>query len=78
LQQFPGSGRSRKPVGLVDVTGLETIYSSAIKNAYITWHDDTLDEFLADPAGLVHGTKMFITIPSGAERENVTAYLDGP
>jgi cytochrome c2 len=78
LQQFPGSGRSRKPVGLVDVTGLETIYSSAIKNAYITWDDDTLDEFLAGPAGLVHGTKMFITIPSGAERENVTAYLDGP
>jgi cytochrome c2 len=76
LQQFPGSGRSRKPVGLLrgstkDVTGVETVYSSAMKNAYITWDDDTLNKFLADPAGFVH----FI-IPSSAERENVIAYLD--
>ena len=76
MQQFPGSGRSREPVGLLrvstmDVTGVETIYSSAMKNAYITWDDDTLNKFLADPAGFVH----FI-IPRSAERENVIAYLD--
>jgi cytochrome c len=50
-------------------------YSSAMKNANITWDDDTLDKFLAGPAGFVHGTKMFLSIPSRTDRENVIAYL---
>jgi cytochrome c len=54
-------------------TGYE--YSSAMKNADITWDDDTLDKFLAGPAGFVHGTKMFLSVPSSAERQNVIAYL---
>jgi cytochrome c len=51
-------------------------YSPAMKNANITWDDSTLDKFLASPAGLVHGTKMFISVPSSADRQNVIAYLD--
>jgi cytochrome c len=51
-------------------------YSSAMKSANITWDDAALDEFLASPAGFVHGTKMFISVPSGTDRQNVIAYLD--
>ena len=50
-------------------------YSPAMKDANITWDDDTLDKFLAGPAGFVHGTKMFISVPSSADRQNIIAYL---
>jgi len=50
-------------------------YSSAMKSANITWDDDSLDKFLAAPAGVVHGTKMFIGVPNSADRQNVIAYL---
>ena len=51
-------------------------YSPAMKNADITWDDDTLDKFLAGPASFVHGTKMFLNLPNSSDRENVIAYLD--
>ena len=51
-------------------------YSPAMKNANITWDDATLDKFLASPAGIVHGTKMFMNLPSSIDRQNVIAYLD--
>ena len=51
-------------------------YSPAMKNANITWNDATLDQFLASPAGVVRGTKMFMNLPSGTDRQNVIAYLD--
>ena len=51
-------------------------YSPAMKSANITWDDATLDKFLAGPASFVHGTKMFINVPSSADRQNVIAYLD--
>jgi cytochrome c2 len=51
-------------------------YSPALKNANLTWDDDTLDKFLAGPAGFVHGTKMFVNVPSSTDRQNVIAYLD--
>jgi cytochrome c2 len=51
-------------------------YSPAMKNANITWDDATLDKFLASPAGVVHGTKMFMNLPSRTDRRNVIAYLD--
>ena len=51
-------------------------YSPAMKNANITWNDATLDQFLASPAGVVHGTKMFMNLPSSIDRQNVIAYLD--
>ncbi len=51
-------------------------YSSAMKSANITWDDATLDKFLANPVGFVHGTKMFLSVPSSTNRQNVIAYLD--
>jgi cytochrome c len=50
-------------------------YSPAMRSANITWDDATLDKFLASPAGLVHGTKMFISVPNSTDRQNVIAYL---
>jgi cytochrome c len=52
-------------------------YSPALKAANITWDEHTLDQFLANPAADVHGTKMFISVPNATDRENVIAYLQG-
>ncbi len=50
-------------------------YSAALKNAHLTWDDQTLDKFLQNPSGLVHGTKMFATVPDADTRQRVIAYL---
>ena len=50
-------------------------FSVGMKNADITWDDAELDKFLANPAGDVHGTKMFVNLPSESDRQNVIAYL---
>jgi cytochrome c len=41
-------------------------YSAAMKNAHLTWDQQTLDKFLQNPGGLVHGTKMFTSVPDAA------------
>lgn len=51
-------------------------YSPALKAANITWDEHTLDQFLANPATDVHGTKMFVNLPQAADRENVISYLE--
>lgn len=51
-------------------------FSVAMKNANITWDDASLDKFLANPSGFIHGTKMFVNLPSESDRQNVIAYLD--
>ena len=56
------------------VPGFE--FSAAMKNADITWDDASLDKYLANPIGFIHGTKMFVNLPSGSDRENVIAYLN--
>src|SRR5207302_10143676 len=50
-------------------------YSPALKAANLTWDEHTLDQFLANPAADVHGTKMFISVPNATDRQNVIAYL---
>jgi cytochrome c len=50
-------------------------YSAALKNAHLTWDEHTLDKFLQSPGGLVHGTKMFVTVPDANTRQRVIAYL---
>jgi cytochrome c len=51
-------------------------YSAALKAANITWDDKTLDQWLQNPTGDVHGAKMFITVPNAGDRQNVIAYLE--
>jgi len=50
-------------------------YSDALKNAHLTWDEQTLDKFLQNPGGLVHGTKMFTSVPDTDTRQRVIAYL---
>lgn len=52
-------------------------FSPAMKSANIVWNDQNLDKFLQNPAGLVHGTKMFASVPDGATRQQIVAYLQG-
>jgi cytochrome c len=50
-------------------------FSTAMKDANVTWDDANLDKYLANPNGFVHGTKMFVNLPSDTDRQNVIAYL---
>jgi cytochrome c len=51
-------------------------FSPAMKDANVTWDETNLDKYLANPNGFVHGTKMFVNLPSETDRQNVIAYLD--
>ena len=51
-------------------------YSAALKAANITWDEKTLDQWLQNPTGDVHGAKMFITVPNAGDRQNAIAYLE--
>src|ERR1700732_4422565 len=50
-------------------------YSAALKNAHLTWDQQTLDKFLQNPGGGAPGTKMFATVPDADTRQRVIAYL---
>jgi cytochrome c2 len=50
-------------------------YSPALKGAHLTWDSATLDKWLQNPSGLVHGTTMFANVPSSTDRQNLIAYL---
>ena len=50
-------------------------YSAALKSAHLTWDEQTLDKFLRNPSGFVHGTKMFASVPDADTRQRVIAYL---
>ena len=51
-------------------------YSPAMTSARVTWNDASLDRFLSNPQGLVHGTKMYLTVPDAHQRQDIIAYLD--
>ena len=50
-------------------------YSPAMKSAGITWDEQELDKYLANPGADIHGTKMLIAVPDAGDRQNVIAYL---
>ena len=78
---FDSPGRKKVGPSLAGVFGRKSgsepgySYSAALKAANITWDEHTLDQFLANPAADVHGTKMFISIPMATNCENLIAYL---
>jgi cytochrome c len=51
-------------------------YSPAMKQAGLTWDEANLNKFLQGPSSLVHGTKMFLSVPSEKDRQDVIAYLE--
>jgi cytochrome c len=51
-------------------------YSPAMRAAGLIWDAATLDRFLANPRGVVPGTKMgFAGVPDADERADLIAYL---
>ena len=51
-------------------------YSSAMKEAGLTWDGETLSKYLADPRSFVQGTKMaFAGLKDEQEIQDVIAYL---
>ena len=56
------------------VPGFE--FSDAMKNSGLTWNQPTLDRYLADPRGVVPGTKMaFGGVKDAAQRQAIINYL---
>jgi cytochrome c len=53
-------------------------YSSAMKNAGLTWDKATLDRFIADPEAVVPGNKMkpYGGLASPEERARIIAFLE--
>ncbi len=52
-------------------------YSEPMKAYNVTWDASTLDHYLADPRGVVQGTKMiFVGLKKDEDRANVIAYLE--
>ena len=57
------------------VKGFE--YSPAMKRSRLTWNEQTLDRFLADPLRAVPGTTMtYAGVADPRERADLIAYLD--
>jgi cytochrome c len=50
-------------------------YSSALKNAHITWSDDTLDKWLTNPDALVAGNEMDFSVEKPEERQQIVRFL---
>jgi cytochrome c len=57
------------------VPGFE--YSAAMKANKAAWTTSSLDTYLADPRGDIHGIKMFFKgLPAAKDRADVIAYLE--
>lgn len=51
-------------------------FSPGMKSAKVTWDAGSLDKFLQNPNGFIHGTRMFYSVPNATDRQNVIAYLE--
>lgn len=59
-----------------DVPGFD--FSDAMKESGLVWNQATLDRFLADPRGVVPGTKMaFGGVKDAAKRQQIIDYIKG-
>lgn len=78
----PSSGQNKIGPSLAGIVGSKAgsvpgfKLSPAMKTADITWDDASLDKFLANPTGFIHGSRMFVSLPNGSDRDNVIAYLN--
>ena len=53
-------------------------YSPAMKASAIVWSEEQVQRFIANPQGVVKGTKMYLPgIADAAERAAIVAYLRG-
>ncbi|WP_158044150.1 c-type cytochrome [Skermanella pratensis] len=52
-------------------------YSPAMKNANLTWNDENLAKYLADPKGFIAGNKMaYAGVKKEDDLKNLIAYLN--
>ena len=52
-------------------------YSPAMKNANVTWNNDTLSKYLTDPKAFIPGDKMvFAGVKDPSKLGDLLAYLD--
>ena len=52
-------------------------YSPAMKNANVTWTDDTLSKYLSDPKAFIPGDKMaFAGVKDPSKLRDLLAYLN--
>jgi cytochrome c oxidase assembly protein Cox11 len=51
-------------------------YSAALAHAHIVWNAETLDQWLANPRGLVPGATMPFSLPDEMRRRDIIAYLE--
>lgn len=50
-------------------------YSTALKQAGLTWNKVSLDRFLSAPGRLVPGTRMAVSVPDKQQRVQLITYL---
>jgi cytochrome c len=50
-------------------------YSDALRAAKVTWDEDKLNRWLADPDSLIPDNDMSVRLDNAAEREAIVAYL---
>jgi cytochrome c len=50
-------------------------YSKAVKAANVTWDEQTLDRWLADPQAFIPGQKMNFRVTDPTDRADLIAYL---
>lgn len=52
-------------------------YSKAMKTANITWDDETIDKYIANPKKVVPGNKMpYSGMKKAPERQEIIAYIN--
>ncbi len=75
-------GKNKVGPSLFDVVGRKSgtapgfVYSEAMKAADVTWSDETLDKYLADPKGFIPKNKMpYAGVKKADERKEIIAYL---
>ncbi|WP_265517425.1 c-type cytochrome [Nitratireductor luteus] len=50
-------------------------YSPALQESGITWTPGTLDTYLANPAGMVRGTRMMLRVADEQQRRDIIEFL---
>jgi cytochrome c len=61
--------------GRVAGTAAGYAYSPGVAKSGITWNDETLDRWLANPQAYIAGAKMGFRVPDATDRADLIAYL---
>lgn len=67
--------KHRGVVGRVSGTVPGYAYSKAVKQAQVTWDEQSLDKWLANPQAFIPGQKMNFRVSDPVDRGDLIAYL---